>query len=91
MFGSSAIPFYLVVVNLYLFFLLLFDRHQERKESWRVPDWHFLVLGVVGGGFGGLAGQVFLDHKKEKRRFTLIFQIGAVLAVVMFISTLNLK
>lgn len=87
MFGSSAIPFYLLLVNGYLFLLMVFDQRQEQKESWQVPDWQFLLLGVVGGGLGGLMGQAFLQHKTEKKRFQIIFQMGTLLAIVLFIST----
>ena len=87
MFGNSAIPFYLLLVNGYLFALMVFDQYQEKKESWRIPDWQFLLLGVIGGGLGGLMGQAFLKHKEEKVRFRIIFQIGTLLAIILFLST----
>ncbi|MBE9388868.1 DUF1294 domain-containing protein [Vagococcus salmoninarum] len=91
MFGSSPIPFYLLLVNSYLFLLMLFDQYQEKKKSWRIPEWQMLFLGVIGGGLGGLMGQAFLKHKEEKLRFRVIFQMGALLAVVLFLSTRDWK
>lgn len=87
MFGSSPVPFYLLLVNGYLLLLMGVNRRQNQKSGWVVPDWQFLVLGVVGGGFGGLLGQFMFKQKKDKLRYKISFILGAILSVLLLLAT----
>lgn len=89
MFGSSPIPFYLLLVNGYLLLLMYVNQRQEQKQGWQISDWQFLVLGVVGGGLGGLLGQWLFKQQTGKIRFRISFILGAILAVLLLIGSLS--
>lgn len=76
MFGPSVIPFYLVLVNVYLFGLMAFDKHQAKNHKWRIPESNLLFMGAIGGGFGGLLARQVFHHKTRKKKFAIFFLIG---------------
>lgn len=84
MFGSSGVPFYLLLVNTYLFILMGYDKMQAKKKGWRIPEWNLLLMGIIGGGIGGFAGQYFFHHKTKKKIFYWCFFLGCVLDIGFF-------
>lgn len=86
LFGSSVIPLYLIIVNLYLFVLMGYDKKQAKRKNWRVPEWNMLLMGVVGGGIGGLIAQRIFHHKTRKKYFYLAFFIGALVSGIFIVS-----
>nr|WP_283809021.1 DUF1294 domain-containing protein [Vagococcus allomyrinae] len=75
------------MVNGYLFLLMFLSRDQDQQSNWVVPDWQFLLLGVVGGGLGGLLGQWVFNQKKDKLRYKVCFILGAILSGLLLLST----
>ncbi|MFV0561196.1 MAG: DUF1294 domain-containing protein [Enterococcus sp.] len=77
---------YLIVLNLYLFCLMGYDKHQARVGAWRVPEVNLLLVGLLGGGLGGLISQRVFHHKTRKPRFTVVFLlgIGTALGLIFF-------
>ena len=54
MFNENPLWFYLVLVNLYVFFLMYYDKRQAVKKGQRISEKNLLFMGIVGGGLGGL-------------------------------------
>lgn len=79
-FTIMALTGYLVLINSALFVLMGVDKSKAKKHQWRIPEKTLLLLGVIGGGFGGLLGQKVFRHKTRKPVFYVIFTIGAFLA-----------
>jgi uncharacterized membrane protein YsdA (DUF1294 family) len=71
---------YLVVLNLYLFLLMGYDKKKARTHQWRIPEKRLLILGVIGGGLGGLVGQQVFRHKTREPKFTMCFILGLLVA-----------
>ena len=42
--------FYLVIVNLYLFCLMGYDKYQAKKGGGRVPENNLIFVSLLGGG-----------------------------------------
>lgn len=82
---------YLVIVNLVLFFLMLYDKRQAVKNAWRVPEARLLGLAVIGGGLGGFIASRLFHHKTRKIYFTLCFAVGMIelLAILVWLVTIN--
>ncbi len=85
MFAQSAIPFYLVIVNFYVFVLMGIDKYKAQQHHWRIPESNILFMGVIGGGIGGILGQFVFHHKTRKKKFFICFTIGILTAVFLFL------
>lgn len=57
------------------------DKIAARKVWRRVPESTLLVLGVVGGWAGAIAGQQLFRHKTQKQPFKTYFIISVILSV----------
>lgn len=82
---------YLVAVNLLLFGLMFYDKHQAVKNKWRVPESRLLALAVLGGGLGGFIASRLFHHKTRKVYFTMCFAVGMIelLAILIWLITIN--
>ncbi|MGG5358589.1 MULTISPECIES: DUF1294 domain-containing protein [unclassified Enterococcus] len=74
---------YLIIVNLYLFVLMGYDKHRAKTGGWRVPEKNLLFVGLIGGGLGGMAGRQFFRHKTQKKKFAVGFLAGIAVAAVL--------
>ncbi|MEG0079646.1 DUF1294 domain-containing protein [Enterococcus sp.] len=85
MFSENPLWFYLVLVNLYVFFLMYYDKRQAVKKGQRISEKNLLFMGIVGGGFGGLLAQRLFHHKTRKKKFYLCFLIGVAVNLLLII------
>ena len=83
----NSYPFlvwYLVVINFITFFVYGLDKAKAEGQSWRVKETRLLLLALVGGSIGAIAGMKIFRHKTKKIGFLLPFvvillvQIGLV-------------
>ena len=75
--------FYLIIVNLYLFCLMGYDKHQARVGAWRVPESNLIFVSLLGGGLGGLIARKVFHHKTLKKKFTIGFAVGVIVDVIL--------
>lgn len=75
-FLRTPLWFYLIIVNVYLFGLMFYDKRQAVKNRWRVPESNMLFMGLIGGGLGGLVAMHLFHHKTRKLKFTICYIIG---------------
>ncbi len=81
------VPWYLVAVNLFTYLMFAIDKQRQRRGLNRVPDVHFLLLTVMGGGGGAVLARQSLDHMRDEEPFatqftlTLGAQIGALIGI----------
>lgn len=82
---------YFIVMNLIGLSAMVIDKIRAMERRFRIPESVLLIIAVLGGSIGCIAGMIVFRHKKRKVKFRiglpliLILQIGAVLA--LFIST----
>lgn len=82
------IVLYLLGINLIAFLAMGIDKWKAKHDAWRIPENTLLILVVLGGGIGGIAGMYTFRHKTKKPRFfigfpfILIFEIS--LAIYVF-------
>ena len=62
---------YLVIVNAAAFVSMLADKFYARNNLWRIPEATLLLLAVIGGSLGSLAGMYAVRHKTRHLKFTL--------------------
>lgn len=75
--------FYLVLVNIYLFCLMGYDKRQEKKGKWRVPESNLIFVSLLGGGIGGLLSRKVFHHKTRKKKFTIGFMAGVLVDLIL--------
>lgn len=79
---------YLLCVNLISFLAMFIDKQKAKKGSWRIKESTLLILALIGGSIGGIAGMYIFHHKTKKARFyigmpaMLVLQIMLVIAVI---------
>ena len=79
---------YLLCVNLISFLAMFIDKQKAKKGSWTIKESTLLILALIGGSIGGIAGMYIFHHKTKKARFyigmpaMLVLQIMLVIAVI---------
>ncbi len=79
---------YLIIINLVTFFIYGLDKAKAEGRSWRVKETKLLLLALIGGSIGAIAGMKIFRHKTKKVGFLLPFvlilavQIGLVYFVL---------
>ncbi len=61
----------LVLVNVLGLLLMGLDKWKAKHRRWRIPEWVLLLVTVVGGSVGVLAGMFLFRHKTQHRKFTV--------------------
>lgn len=76
---------YLVIINLIAFFAMWLDKRKAKRGAWRIPENSLMVLAVIGGSIGAIAGMYTFRHKTKKLRFTIGFPVILISEIVLAI------
>ena len=74
-FSVKNIIIYLVIINLIAFLAMWLDKRKAEKGKWRIPENSLLLLVLLGGGIGGIAGMYTFRHKTKKAKFYIGFPL----------------
>lgn len=55
--------YYLIFINLFAFCTYGIDKWKAKKGTWRVPEKMLLILALIGGSAGAIAGMMCFRHK----------------------------
>lgn len=77
------IVIYIVAINLITFFTMWLDKRKAKKGKWRIPENTLLILVILGGGIGGIAGMYVFRHKTQKAKFVIGFPIILICEIVL--------
>ena len=87
----KVILLYLLIINAAAFLLMLADKLRAQKNRWRIPERTLILVSVLGGSIGSLAGMYTFRHKTLHPKFTvgipLILAAQAILTVVLRLVT----
>lgn len=75
------IVIYYLICSFLLFVIMGFDKQRAIKGQWRIKEATLLVIGVIGGFFGGLLGMKAFHHKTKKLYFWLIYLLSLILHI----------
>ncbi len=85
---SSYIIIYILLINVFTFFVYGYDKNRAVKHKWRVSERTLLLLAVIGGSIGAAAGMLVFHHKTKKPKFTVsvpvIFFVQLVLTFKIY-------
>ena len=76
---------FLITINLITFLAFAIDKLKAKRNSWRIPEAHLLLLCFLGGSLGGVLAMQIFRHKTRHVKFALgvplicLFQLGLAL------------
>jgi len=79
------IVIYLIVINLIIFLAMWLDKWKAKRGKWRIPENTLLVLVLLGGGIGGIAGMYTFRHKTQKAKFVIGFPVILICEILLII------
>jgi uncharacterized membrane protein YsdA (DUF1294 family) len=80
----------LAVVNAAAFVLFMRDKHLASEGMRRIPESTLLLVALIGGSAGAIAGQQYWRHKTRKEPFRTML-LGIAIVHVMFLAWLILR
>ena len=83
---------YILCVSIIAFAAYGIDKRKAEKNKWRIPESVLIMLAVLGGSVGALAGMLVFHHKTKKAEFVigipviLLLQAAAALILLMYVG-----
>lgn len=65
----SILIWYLSVINFITWVTYCLDKGRAKSGKWRIPERTLLLLALIGGSLGALAGMIMFHHKTRKAKF----------------------
>ena len=84
-FNVKNIIIYLIIINLITFLAMWWDKHQARKDGWRISEKALFILCAIGGSVGGIAGMYVFRHKTKKAYFKYGFPAILIIQILIAI------
>lgn len=82
---------YLISINVITFLAMGIDKYKAKKGHWRTKEKTLIMLVVLGGGIGGIAGMYCFRHKTKKPRFYIGFPMILFLEILLTVIFLIVK
>lgn len=82
-FSIQNIIIYVIAINLITFFVMWLDKRKAKKGKWRIPENTLLLLVILGGGIGGIAGMYVFRHKTQKAKFVIGFPLILICEIIL--------
>ena len=83
---------YLCVINVAALVMYGVDKWKAVHERWRISEAALILVAVIGGSVGALAGMYIFHHKTRKKKFAvgvpviLALQLGAAIMLAMHLA-----
>ena len=88
-FTTKNIILYLVAINAIGFLAMFIDKEKAKKGKWRIKENTLLVITLIGGGIGTIAGMYTFRHKTKKMKFVIGFPVIVVAEIILAIMFLK--
>ena len=85
-FTLKNILIYLLIINIIAFLAMLIDKKKAEKGKWRIKESTLLILALIGGSIGAIAGMYTFHHKTKKPRFFIGIPVIIVLQIMLIIA-----
>ena len=76
---------YLIIINLIAFLAMYIDKRKAKYGKWRIPEQTLVVLAIIGGSIGTIAGMYTFRHKTKKLGFVIGFPFITILEIILII------
>ena len=68
---AQFLTWYLVIINIYVFFMMLYDKKMAEKDKWRVEEKTLFTIAGIGGALGVFCGMYTFKHKTLHASFVV--------------------
>ena len=85
-FSIRNIAIYLIFINLIGFLSMMIDKKKAEKGSWRIKESTLLIIALLGGSIGSIAGMYTFRHKTQKPRFYVGIPVIIILQILIIIA-----
>ncbi|WP_073154227.1 DUF1294 domain-containing protein [Seinonella peptonophila] len=69
--SENFLLIYYIVMSLLGFSLIILDKRQAEKESWRISESALLITSLLGGGIGTIIGIALTRHRIQQIHFVI--------------------
>ena len=80
---------YIIIVNILAFCLYGIDKSAAIKQKQRIPNRVLLLMAVIGGSLGALAGMYIFRHKTKKWYYTITVPVLLMIQIVGAVMLLS--
>ena len=80
---------YLLAINIATFFLYGIDKYKAKKNQWRISEATLLLMAVIGGSIGALAGMRLWHHKTMHKKFKYGIPVIIIMQVALAVYLLT--
>lgn len=81
---SINMKIYLLMINLFTFFLFYLDKRKAIKNKYRISENTLLFFSLVGGSLGGFLAMEILRHKNLKLKFRILLRVFLLIDFLFF-------
>lgn len=85
----SIIAGYFAVMNLIGFAMMGIDKRKAVKKLWRIPEYTFFVVALIGGSIGTIIGMHLFHHKTRHWYFVYGLPLILLLQVALIVFIAN--
>ena len=75
--------YYLIAVNVAAWIMYGLDKWKARSGKWRISERTLLIVALIGGSVGALAGMLMFRHKTKKPKFVVGIPVMLVVHCVI--------
>ena len=87
----SILIWYLSVINFTTWAAYGLDKGRAKSGKWRIPERTLLLLALIGGSLGALAGMILFPHKTRKPKFFINVPVMFVVHCVIVAMLVYMK
>ena len=87
----SILVWYLAAINFTTWVAYGLDKGRAKSGKWRIPERTLLLLALVGGSLGALAGMIMFRHKTRKPKFYISVPVMFVAHCVIVTMLVYMK
>lgn len=80
---------YLLIINVFTFLIMGYDKHEAKKGHWRISEQTLFTLVIIGGSIGGILGMFTFRHKTKKWYFRFGFPIILIFQILVVIDLIR--
>ena len=85
---QNSLPIFLFVLTMVTFVAFGIDKQKAKKGKWRISEKTLIILCLLGGVLGGIAGMWFFKHKTRHSKFHVTNVLSIILWVIIWLIIL---